>query len=442
MKSEAVASLLEDMYASPTPYHAAHRAADLLDGASFRQCAADQALPSEPGAYYVRHGGMLIAWLLDASHSGFTIVGAHTDSPNLRIKPRPAKTSAGFVQLGVETYGGVLLNSWLDRDLGIAGRVALGGEGNLEQRLLRIDEAILRVPQLAIHLDREITPNGLKLNPQRHMVPIWGLADSDADSADQEPDGDEFRQMLADVLDVDTERILGYDLMAYDLQEPSFVGRDRTMVASARIDNLVSTFCGVHAMVAMANSGDVGRRCPVLVLYDHEEVGSESATGASGAALAAMVERIAYARGEDRSTFLASLNQSIAISADGAHATHPNYADRHDQEHLIALNAGVVVKRNANVRYATDASSEAFAVAVAQEAGQPLQFYSHRNDLPCGSTIGPMLSARLAISTVDLGAPQLAMHSIRETAGASDIAALASLLEAAWHSSLAVSEVS
>ncbi|MEL6985421.1 MAG: M18 family aminopeptidase, partial [Actinomycetota bacterium] len=224
--------------------------------------------------------------------------------------------------------------------------------------------------------------------------------------------------------------ILAWDLMAFDTQAPAVIGRDADLFSSGRIDNLLSSFCGVRALTDL-----VGReldRTPVLALYDHEEIGSSSATGAAGTLLASTLERIAAAESASRADFLAALHRSIVISADGAHATHPNYADRHEPSHRIALNQGVVIKRNANQRYATDAESEAFVVAACQDAGIPLQYYIHRNDLPCGSTIGPITAARLGVSTVDIGAPQLAMHSARETAGVADIGHLHRAIEMAW----------
>lgn len=431
-----VGPVLADLEASPTPYHAADRAAALLDEAGFSECRADQELVAGSGGRYLRVGGTLIAWLQQPGQSGYIIVGAHTDSPNLRLRPRPARLSEGFVQLGVEIYGGVLLNSWLDRDLGLAGRVSVGGPDGYEVRLVRVDEPILRVPQLAIHLNREIKTDGLKLNPQQHLTPIWQLADDVDNSTDPDGLNDRFRRFVADLLNVAPDRILAHDLMAFDVQAPALVGGDRRMLASARIDNLVSTFTGTRAMSALAGDSSDLRRCPVLVLYDHEEVGSLSATGASGSLLASTLERIASARGLDRSQFLAEMNASVAISADASHATHPNYVDRHDGDHPIRLNGGVVIKSNANMRYATDSISEAFAATVADEAGLRVQFYNHRNDLPCGSTIGPTLSARLGVPTVDLGIPQLGMHSIRELAGVDDVVDLARLLHTAWRSDL------
>jgi aspartyl aminopeptidase len=452
-----VALVLDDLAASPTPYHAVDRAAGLLRDAGFRPVDLDSPLPEQPGRYYAVDGGALSAWIQQASHNGFTVVGAHTDSPNLRVKSRPDVTSARFEQVGMEIYGGVLLNSWLDRGLGLAGRVSVATEQGIDQRLFLDDRPLLCIPQLAIHLDREIMSKGLKLDPQRHLVPLWGLTPSDddgsqsgssgdddhsdpADRADPAADGRALRSHVADLLDVAPDDILAWDLMAFDTNRPEVIGRDGDLFASARVDNLLSTFCGVRAMAELAAEGAAGTegapptlaRTPLLALYDHEEIGSESATGAASTSLGSLMERIAAAEGADRSRYLAALNRSIVVSADGAHATHPNYPERHEPSHHVALNAGIVIKRNANQRYATDATSEAFIVDVCRAADVPVQYYIHRNDLPCGSTIGPITAARLGVDTVDIGAPQLAMHSIRETAGTADIGHLTAALGGAW----------
>ncbi len=448
-----VAEVLDDLGASPTPYHAVARAGELLISAGFTEIDLGQRLPERPGSYLTIDGGSLVAWIQQSDHRGFTVVGAHTDSPNLRVKTKPDVTSAGARQIGMEIYGGVLLNSWLDRGLGLAGRVSVVADGAVESRLFLDDRPLLTIPQLAIHLDRDISGSGLKLDPQRHLTPLWALAPAADDTDDETADDDRagapaddtaeradraagLRAHVARLLEVEADHILAWDLMAFDTQAPAVVGRDGDLFSSARIDNLLSTFCGVRALQELA--GDVGSagqhlaRTPLLALYDHEEIGSTSATGAAGSFLASLLERIALAEGASRPDYLACLNRSIVVSADGAHATHPNYPERHEPSHHIALNGGVVVKRNANQRYATDASSEGFIVDVCRQAGVPLQFYIHRNDLPCGSTIGPMTAARLGVATVDIGAPQLAMHSARETAGVLDIDHLATTISAAW----------
>jgi aspartyl aminopeptidase len=377
----------------------------------------------------VVQGGSLVAWIQSESADGYLVVGAHTDSPNLRVRTRPDLSSGGFAQIGMEIYGGVLLNSWLDRDLSLAGRVSIQVPGSTEpeERLYLDEQPLLRIPQLAIHLDREIRDKGLKLDPQQHLTPLWAVGEGS--------EGD-LRDHVGQRLGVDPESILAWDLMAYDTQPPAIVGRDRDLVSAARIDNLVSAFCATRALTGIwgeVAAGDLTpSRTPVLVLYDHEEIGSETATGAAGPMLGSILERIGVASGMERADYLASMNRSLVVSADGAHATNPNYVERHEPSHHIAINDGVVIKRNANQRYATDASGEAFLVGVAKRAEVPIQYYIHRNDLPCGSTIGPITAARLGVSTVDIGVPQLAMHSTREMAGLADLDHLSTLLGATW----------
>jgi aspartyl aminopeptidase len=347
------------------------------------------------------------------------IVGAHTDSPNLRIKPRPDTGRAGYRQLGVEVYGGALLNSWLDRDLGLSGRVSVAGvDGSVDERLLLVDRPLLRIPQLAIHLDRDVNERGLQLNRQQHLVPVWGLG---------APTDGEFAAFLGDELDLGAgHRILAWDLMAHDLTPGTLLGSDAALLAAPRIDNLASCWAAIRALTSGAPESSLA----VVCLYDHEEVGSQSATGADSSALVSVLERLVLAAGGDREAFHRALAGSWCASVDGAHATHPNYADRHEPNHQVRLGAGPVVKRNANERYATHADSEGRLRAVAATAGVPLQDFVVRSDLGCGSTIGPVTAARLGVPTVDLGIPMLSMHSARELCGTRDPALLVDLLRA------------
>ena len=425
--SPEIAHLIDDITASPTPYHAVARASQLLDEAGFSEVERDRVFPSEPGNYFVVDGGTLIAWIQPKTWSGFTIVGAHTDSPNLRVRRNPDIETAGFGQVGVEIYGGVLLNSWIDRDLGVAGRTHVRTNDGIQERLVLDDQPVLRIPQLAIHLDQSIKRDGLKLDAQKHMVPIWTTSPS--------PDRS-FRSYVAELADCSEDDLVSWDLMAFDTQKPTVAGRDKELFVSARIDNLFSSFAGVRALCSLDHDARLdGQRLanmPVLALFDHEEVGSTSATGADGSYLVATLERIALAGGQQRQEFLAAMAASFVLSADGAHATHPNYASKHDPSHPIRLNQGVVIKKNANHRYATEARGESAIIELCNQADIPHQFYVHRNDLRCGSTIGPATAAQLGATTADIGAPQLAMHSIRETAGVEDFAHLCALMRHCW----------
>ena len=397
---------------SPSPFHACAEVAARLDRRGFSPLAETDPWPSGPGRWYVRRGGSLAAWAVGRAmpaETGFRIVGAHTDSPNLRIKPRPDAASAGYRQLGVEVYGGALLNSWLDRDLGLSGRAAVRRRGATEERLFKVDQPLLRIPQLAIHLDRDITDKGLKLNAQSHMEPIWELGDLDEGG---------FTAFLAGELGVAADDVLAWDAMTHDLTPGRLIGRRQEFLSAARIDNLASCFCATVALLSALD--EQGPVVPVISLFDHEEVGSVSERGAASTLLPMVLERTVLARDGDRDAFHRALAGSLCVSADGAHATHPNYPDRHEPAHHVHLNGGPVIKHNVNARYATDAIGVAAFETACRTEGVPTQRFVGRSDLPCGSTIGPVTAARLGIVTVDVGMPQLAMHSARETAGAKD----------------------
>jgi len=421
---DAARQLLGFCDASPSPYHACATVAAVLGEAGYTRLAEDAAWSGEPGRWYVVRGGSLIAWATASGHDphdGFRIVGAHTDSPNLRIKPQPDVVRAGVRQIGVESYGGVLLNSWLDRDLGISGRVAVRRNGaGAAVRLLRVDRAVCAIPQLAIHLDREVATKGLVIDAQNHLTPLWGIATVD--------DGDGFAGFVAKELGVTPDDVLGWDLMLHDLEPGALVGRDDELLGSARLDNLASCWAAVDALAGTAPAANAP--IPVVCLFDHEEVGSTSDRGAGSSLLPTVLERSVLSRGGSAESFHRALARSACLSADMAHATHPNYADRHDPEHTVALNGGPVVKVNANVRYATDAPGAALVALAAEQARVPLQRFAMRSDMSCGSTIGPVTAARLGITTVDVGMPQLAMHAAREYAGSQDPASYQALLAA------------
>ncbi len=400
--------------ASPSPYHAVASAAARLEAAGYAALDERDAWGDDArGRRYIVRGGTLVAWNAPADidpAAGWRLLGAHTDSPNLRVKPHADVGRAGVQQLGVEIYGGPLLNSWLDRDLGLSGRVELR-DGS--ERLLLVDRPVLRVPQLAIHLDREIMASGLHLNPQQHLVPIWGVGPVDAGG---------FRRFVASELGVDADDVTAWDVMTHDLTPPTIAGRDGDLLAAPRLDNLCSCWAAVHALVdadgADGASGASNTAGPsMIVLFDHEEVGSGSGEGAQSPIIETVLERVL---GGDREAMRRALAATRCASADMAHATHPNYADRHEPNHWIALNGGPVVKSHASLRYSTNARSAAAFIRACEAAGVPVQRYVHRNDLPCGSTIGPMTTARLGIDSVDVGAPMLAMHSARETMGSRD----------------------
>jgi len=404
--------------ACPSPYHAVAEAAERLSEAGFRRLSEREPWKLGPGGYFVVRGGSLSAFAIPSAarpSTGFRILGAHTDSPNLRIKPRPDTSGGGLAQLGVEVYGGVLLNSWLDRDLGLSGRVFLrsgaenGGDGPGE-RLFLIDRPVLRVPQLAIHLNREIREEGLRLNPQLHMAPITGTLETSMT----------FLDLLAEALELDADVILAYDAMCHDLQPARLAGWHEEFLSAPRLDNLCSSFCALTALLRRLEEESEPDHLPVLALFDHEEVGSESSRGAASPLLPELLERTVLARGGDREDYLRAVADSVAVSADMAHATHPNYPEKHEPDHWLEMNRGPVIKINQNLRYATEGSTEAIFQQACERADVPYQKWVNRTDLACGSTIGPITAARTGIRTVDVGTAQLAMHSSREICGSED----------------------
>lgn len=404
---------------SPSPFHVCATVASALDGAGFTRVLETDAWPREAGRYYVIRGGSLIAWSTEHAHAvpAFRIVGGHTDSPNLRVKQHPDLSRAGWQLVGLEPYGGAWLNSWLDRDLGLSGRVSVRDGRTADEHLLKVDRPVLRVPQLAIHLaaDRK----ALELDPQRHVDAVWGVGTSAASVG----------EFVADELGVASDDVLGWELMAHDTTPSSRVGREGELVSAPRLDNQGTCFAGLHALLAAVGDPTPGV-VPVLALFDHEEVGSMSERGAHSDLLGTTLERIVLVAGGDRDAYLRAMAGSVCASGDMAHATHPNYADRHEPEHRIDVNGGPVLKVNQNLRYASDATGSAAYALACDQAGVSMQRYVHRADLPCGSTIGPITASRTGLSTVDVGAAQLAMHSARELMGGDDVPAYARSLAA------------
>ena len=397
---------------SPTPFHVCETVAAELDSAGFRRLLERDPWPSEPGRFYVVRGGSLVAWSSESStapHDAFRVVGGHTDSPNLRLKQHHDLSPEGLGVVALEPYGGAWLHSWLDRDLGIAGRLALRDGREV---LVHVAEPVLRVPQLAIHLsDRK----PLEVDPQRHLNGLWSTSRGT------------FLDVVAERAGVDASDVLGFELMTHDAQPSRLIGVDAELVSAPRLDNQVTCFAGTRALLAATPTPGVR---PVLALFDHEEVGSTSERGAQSDLLATVLERIVIAAGGTRDDYHRAVAASVCASGDMAHATHPNHAERHEPLHHIAIGGGPVLKLHPNLRYASDAPGTAHFVRACEQAGVPLQRYEHRADLPCGSTIGPLSAARTGMLTVDVGAPQLAMHSARETMGTADVEPYARALAA------------
>jgi len=409
--NKTIHNLLEFIDRSPTPFHAVQEMTGTLSDKGFKELKETDAWNLVPnGRYFLtRNDSSLIAFVVGSkSCEKFKIIGAHTDSPNLRLKPNAGYAKNGYLQLGVEVYGGVLLSTWTDRDLSLAGRVILAGKKKPISKLIRFEQTLLRIPQLAIHLNRDVNKKGLILNAQNHLPPIFSVQNKSA--------ADEIlKKMISRELKCRPADIIGLELSLYDTQPGTLAGPEGEFVFSGRLDNLASCHSAMQALTESTAKDPATR---VIAFYDHEEVGSETAQGAGSPFLKDVLERISL--NEGRESFLRALAKSFFISADMAHAVHPNYADKHDAEHMPLINAGPVIKSNAGQRYATDAVSSAWFESLCRKAKIPVQKFVVRSDLGCGSTIGPVTAANLGIRTVDVGNPMLSMHSIREMAGTKD----------------------
>ncbi len=386
--------------------------------------------------------GAVIAWVVPAGAGAttpFAVLGAHTDSPGFKLKPRPSVVREGWWQAGVEVYGGPLLNSWLDRELELAGRVVTS-DG--EERLVRTGP-LLRIPQLAIHLDRAAN-EGLTLDKQQHTQPVWGLASASGPAASDAVSGDaahasgtsggDVLAELAHHAGVRASEVAGYDVVVADTQSPRVFGAREAFLASGRLDNLLSVHAGLVALLEVAGSPDrpvEGDVIPVLAAFDHEEIGSESRSGASGPFLADVLARVSAGLGATDEERHRQLAASLCVSSDVGHSVHPNYPERHDPANRPLAGGGPILKINANQRYTTDAHGAATWARACARAGVPSQEFVSRNTVPCGSTIGPLTATRLGIRTVDVGVPILSMHSARELTAVVD----------PWYLSRAVVEI-
>ncbi|MHA6493959.1 M18 family aminopeptidase [Pseudomonas borbori] len=425
MREELNQGLIDFLKASPTPFHATASLAQRLEAAGYQTL--DERTPwhtTAGGRYYVtRNDSSIIAFKLGRRppiEGGIRLVGAHTDSPCLRVKPQPELQRHGFFQLGVEVYGGALYAPWFDRDLSLAGRVTYRRDGKVESQLIDFQLPIAVIPSLAIHLNREANL-GWPINAQNELPPILAqLAGTDAT---------DFRALLTERLAQEhafsADAVLDFELSFYDTQPAAVIGLNRDFIAGARLDNLLSCYAGLQALLAAPDE----ETC-VLVCTDHEEVGSTSACGADSAMLEQVLRRV-LPEGEG---YVRSIQRSLLVSADNAHALHPNYPDKHDSNHGPKLNAGPVIKINSNQRYATTSETAGFFRHLCLENEVPVQSFVTRSDMGCGSTIGPITASHLGVRTVDIGLPTFAMHSIRELAGSHDLEHLVKVLTAFYAS--------
>jgi len=414
-------NLLEFLKTSTTPFHAVENMKNILQATGYFQLDEADSWNLEIGGKYfvIRNGASIIAFEFNKNllKNGLHMVGAHTDSPNLKVKPNPEIMKNGYFQTGVEIYGGALLNPWFDRDLSLAGRVSFEDDkGNIQSLLLDFKRPIAIIPSLAIHLDRDANINKT-IDKQKHLSPILFLNKGNADI--------EFISLLANEIenqhsDIAIANILDFELSFYDFQAPSLLGLNEEFVVSARLDNLLSCYAGISALV---DSKSV--RGKLLVCNDHEEVGSISSSGAQGPFLHSVMQRIM----PNNLEMLQCIHNSMLISADNAHAIHPNFSEKHDENHVPLINNGPVIKINANQRYATNSETSAYFKKLCSDVDVQTQSFVVRSDMACGSTIGPIVAAELGVSTIDVGVPTFAMHSIRETAGSDDTYSLYRVLK-------------
>jgi aspartyl aminopeptidase len=405
--SKHLTSLAAFIQASPSSFHAVAEVARQLGGAGFVELDETASWGADAGSYFVVRDGAIVAWRQHATANEttpFRIVGSHTDSPGFKLKPQPTTGNLGWLQAGVEVYGGPLFNSWLDRELEFAGRLAFR-DGSTA--LVRTGP-LLRFPQLAVHLDRGVNAEGLKLDPQRHLNPVFGLGDvAQADLVGH----------LARLVNHTAADVAGYDISVADTQPPAIFGLDDALFAAGRLDNLSSVHASLAAFLTLPETLE---SIPVVAAFDHEEVGSDTRSGASGPLLSDILTRVSAGLGSTDSQRFRAYARSWCLSADAGHAVHPNYPEKHDPVNRPIAGGGPILKINANQRYATDALGAAEWARACDIAGVQYQEFVSNNAVPCGSTIGPLTATRLGIRTIDVGIPLLSMHSARELAGASD----------------------
>ena len=413
-----VQALLNFIDASPSPWHAVKQVEAHLEAFQFIKLDETSAWDLQPGRryYVVRDDSSIVIFVQGQKplvETGFKLVGAHTDSPGLRIKPNAASGIDGLLRLGVEVYGGPILATFADRDLSLAGRITYKDDSNaITSTLLKFDQTLLRLPNLAIHMNRGVNDDGLKLHKQNELPLILSALAQDCLPQAY------FSQLLQEQTDCEIERILSWDLAVYDTQKGAFWGAEQEFYADSQLDNLASCHAALQALLDEAILDNEGTL--VCAFFDHEEIGSESNKGADGSFLTDVLQRIALATVQDKDDYARALAKSYMISADMAHAYQPSFPLAYDPDHKVIVNKGPVIKVNVNNRYSTESLSQALFIDWCEQAEVPYQKYSHRSDLGCGSTIGPITSARLGIRSIDVGNPLWAMHSIRESAGVLD----------------------
>ena len=404
-------NLLQYLNDSPTAYHAVENAAVMLKKNNFQELKeTDEWSLQKGGKYFLtKNQSGIIAFTMgdgDLASEGFRIIGAHTDSPNFKIKPGPCTvTPDGYVKVNVEVYGGPILSTWFDRPLAMAGRLIVKEDNVLKKKLIKIDEPVFMIPNLCVHFQRDVNEKGVSYNKQKDIFPLLSMAEDGVEKDDY------LYNLIREETGIDKKNIVDYELFLYEYQKGIFTGKDKEFISASRIDNLAMVYAGLSALVEATNEGNAYR---IFAAFDNEEVGSTTAQGAHSGLLANTLNRICKNLGLSDDAYFRAIANSTSISADTAHAVHPNYSEKHDPENRPVLGGGPVIKYSASQRYGTTAFSAAYFLEACERAGVPCQKYVNRNDIVGGSTIGPALSSLTTIPTVDMGIPMLAMHSIRE----------------------------
>lgn len=422
-----ISEFLEYLDASPSSFQAAEQSVSRLARAGFCELKEEYEFDLQVGGkyYLCRNQSSVIAFVVGSSlldHSGYKLCASHLDSPLLKLKPDTIKTDKGITRIAVEVYGGPIIHTWTDRELGIAGRISLKNNDNngikLKNVLINLARPLAIIPNAAIHLNRDIN-KGFEYDKQIHLQAILATTDKSENP---------LKNLIATELNVLAEQIAEMDLFLYDIHKAALVGIDNSMICSGRLDNLAMSHAILSSLISVNNPAST---C-VAVLYDNEEIGSQTLQGANSSYLGDILERIALAMDLSRSEYLRALKQSFLISADMAHALHPAYESKHDPAYAPKMNCGPVIKMNANYRYSTTSDSASEFIKLCDIAAIPYQKFMTRSDLPCGSTIGPVASSTLGIRSVDIGNPMWAMHSIRETCGVRDHISLIRILDSFW----------
>lgn len=416
-----IENLLSFFDQSPTAWHVVENCAKELSGHGFQELKEDEPWKVKQGGRYfvTRNGSSICAFIIPkAAPKAIRLAASHTDSPSFKLKPNAEFVNENMRMLGVEVYGAPILASWLNRDLGIAGRIIFSdSKGKIHEKIVTLSDYPVMIPQLAIHLDRKVNDEGLVMHKQDHLAALAGLVDKKEKSSFLEKALKQFH----------IKELLAADLFLYPLEQARLFGENKELIASYRVDNLASVHASLHSLLDSTQPSQ--HHIKMIVLWDNEEIGSNTAQGASSPFIAHTIERITLALGLSRDEYFQLVSRSLCVSVDLGHALHPNYKDRHEPHHVALLNKGILIKANAQNRYASDARSTAIIVDLCHKHKIPFQKYVSRGDIPCGTTVGPIHSHVTGMPTVDLGIAQLSMHSCREIMGAKDHLALCDLLK-------------